>query len=125
MWSYCFVTYDNKDDGYYALREMEGYEINGSKLSAKIDRLIKPVCFNFEEHGHCRFGEDCRYHHPQEQKEEKKEEEKPKYVEYTKPEEDYFRKAIMALPKEEVIEPKMSKAKKEVENGERSTSDSD
>ena len=33
------------------------------KISVKIDTPIKK-CFNFERHGSCRWGDDCRYRHP-------------------------------------------------------------
>ena len=98
--AYCYVEYEDAKDGEAALKGLDGFAFGDSKLKAKLHRKIydKKICFNFERDGYCRFGDECRFVHPQPTKEvekpQKPKEEKiePKKVKKVyKPEADYFR----------------------------------
>lgn len=101
--AFCYVEYENEKDGEEALKDLNGQAFGHSKLKVKIHRKIfeKKICFNFQKDGHCRFGSDCKFDHPEAPKEvaktkvEKIETKKEKKV--YKPEADYFRRALMVV----------------------------
>lgn len=65
--AYCYVEYEDAKDGEAALKGLDGFAFGDSKLKVKLHRKIydKKICFNFERDGYCRFGDECRFVHPQ------------------------------------------------------------
>ena len=125
---HCFVKYSSVQDANEALKELNGLELiefSGDKLKVKVHKKIQPLCYQFENHGYCNKPY-CQFLHRAEmaivEKKKVKKSQPKKVIEYTRPEPDYFRKAMLALDEKDVIKPK---AEKEAEKGELSTSDSD
>ena len=122
--AFCFVEFENAKDGEKALRELNGYAFGKTKLKVKIHRKIfeKKICFHFER-GFCKFGNECKFLHPDSTSEKGEKPEnvdmvheeeviKPrKIVTTSKPKGDYFRKALEGCQREVVEEaPKKTKA---------------
>ena len=108
--AWCYAEYENANDAEYALEQLDGFAFGNGKLKVKIHRKIydRKACFNFERDGNCRFGDDCRFLHnevPKIAKVAKKEKVEPKKaVRNSKPEADYFRKALGVFTKKELAE---------------------